>query len=103
LEDGASFAAHIAFKDRQLVPACVLTNGVYRGSVPDNDPDFRFQLLTLAYAEDEAFPLVNKLTTVLRARKYPTSHVALPGSAGQGLSPQWATSVTLWMDSLDRL
>lgn len=100
--DGVPCATQVVLKDRSLFRGLIASSGVYRGQFPENDPDFRLELLLTHFEDDESAPLVGRFETILQRMKYPTVRQQLHGDEPSGLTAEWAELITRWLDLLPR-
>ena len=100
--DGVSIATQLILKDRERFRGLVASSGVYRGRMPDNDPDERLEILLTQFELDGAAPIMGRLLAVLKQMKYPVVQQTLAGDETAGLTADWAELVARWFDVLDR-
>ncbi|MEZ5942375.1 MAG: PDZ domain-containing protein [Planctomycetaceae bacterium] len=103
LEDSVPVAFQTAFKHRDLIRGIAGTNGVYRQRVPDNDPDYRCQILLTGFEGTPTTELLQRFSGILAAMKYPVSLVFQEGAANGSLTAEWTENTIRWLDSLDRI
>ena len=102
-DDAVPFGFQVAFKKRELFRGVIASSGVSRRRLPDNDPDFRMQILLTAFDQDQNTPLLQKFAEVIGTMKYPIGQQVFPGAAQGGLTAEWAKSILIWVDALDRI
>ncbi|MCA9045211.1 MAG: PDZ domain-containing protein, partial [Planctomycetaceae bacterium] len=103
LEDSVPVAFQLAFKHRDLIRGIAATNGVYRQRVPDNDPDYRCQILLTGFEGTPATELLKRFSGILAAMNYPVSLNFQEGAANGSLTAEWTENTIRWLDSLDRI
>ncbi|MCA8990834.1 MAG: PDZ domain-containing protein [Planctomycetaceae bacterium] len=103
LEDSVPVAFQLAFKHRDLIRGIAGTNGVYRQRVPDNDPDYRCQILLTGFEGTPATELLKRFSGILAAMNYPVSLNFQEGAANGSLTAEWTENTIRWLDSLDRI
>lgn len=100
--NSGAFAYHLAFKYREVFRGLAVIGAGLRQPPPENDPEFRLQILLVCGTDDEEFKAVKATAAGLKDRKYPVTFLELEGK-GKGY-PAFGTldQIAIWADMLDR-
>jgi serine protease Do len=99
---GGEFAVKLAFKYRETVRGAIVSNAAVRNQPPDNDPDYRLQLLFLNPLESELREEIEQSVAGMRKLMYPTATLDRPAGQ-QPFAPELVGRIVEWLDALDRL
>ena len=101
--EGGRFAWDVAFKHRDLFPGVITTSAPLREAPPDNDPDYRLQIVSVTGADDPLRGRIEKSVEVLRADKFPTRLIVVPDAADDYPPENVVDELARWLDMLDRI
>ncbi|MBD3673761.1 MAG: PDZ domain-containing protein [Planctomycetaceae bacterium] len=100
---GGAFAAHLAFKYRDTFRAAAIAGAPIPSRPPENDPEYRLQLLFSCGDEDPEFEKVDASVKILKRLKFPVVFQVLKGRGHTYPTPARLEEISIWLDSLDRL
>ena len=100
---GGAFATHLAFKYRDTFRAAAIAGAPIPSRPPENDPEYRLQLLFTCGDEDPEFPKVDASVKLLKSLKYPIIFQKLKGRGHNYPPPTTIEEISIWLDSLDRI
>lgn len=100
--NNGAFAYHLAFKYREVFRGLAVIGAGLRQPPPENDPEFRLQILLVCGTEDDQFNAVKATADGLKARKYPVTFFELEGKGKEYPSFGTLDQIAIWVDMLDR-
>lgn len=100
---GAAMASQLVFKERSLFRGLSLVAASSVSKAPENMPEFRLQVHLYCGEDDPRSQVMQLLSQMLQAARYPVTFHLLPGVKHRYVTEPEAEEIGRWIDALDRI